>query len=140
MKTKNSIRSRGVAGAPAWPRSYIGLAAVILLALAFSREAAANPTGMTVVQGTATAANNGPHLLVTASQNAYLSWQSFNIGAGQTTTFVQPSASSVVWNQINGVAPSQIWGSLNANGVVVLMNSSGFFFGPNSEVKAAGFV
>ena len=106
----------------------------------FARVALANPQGMTVVQGTATAVRTGPQLTVTASQNAFLNWQSFNIRAGQTTTFQQPSQTSVVWNQINSASPSQIWGNLNANGVVVLMNSSGFFFGPNSEVRAAGFV
>lgn len=100
----------------------------------------ANPHGMTISSGTATATTSGSQLTVAASQNAFLNWQSFNIGAGETTTFVQPSASSVVWNQINGAAPSQIWGNLNANGTVVLMNSSGFFFGPNCEVKAAGFM
>ena len=50
------------------------------------------------------------------------------------------SASSIVWNRINGQSPSQIYGSLQANGVVVLLNSSGFYFGPNSYVSAAGLV
>jgi filamentous hemagglutinin family protein len=102
--------------------------------------ALANPTGMTVVQGSASTTTSGSHLTITTSQNTFLNWQSFNIGLGQTTTFQQPSAGSVVWNQINGGVPSQIWGNLNANGVVVLMNSSGFYFGPDSHVSAAGFV
>ncbi len=110
------------------------------VAIGIACGAVANPHGMTVGSGTATAATSGSQLTVTASQNAFLNWQSFNIGAGETTTFVQPSAGSVVWNQINGASPSQIWGNLNANGTVVLMNSSGFYFGPNSEIKAAGFV
>ena len=36
--------------------------------------------------------------------------------------------------------PSQIYGTLQANGIVVLLNSSGFYFGPNSFVSAAGLV
>lgn len=100
----------------------------------------ANPTGMTVVSGTATASQTGPQLTITASQNAFLNWQSFNIAAGETTTFLQPSAASIVWNRINDQNPSQIYGSLQANGVVVLMNSSGFYFGPNSFVRTAGLV
>src|SRR6185369_3226295 len=35
---------------------------------------------------------------------------------------------------------SQIYGHLSANGIVVLMNQSGFYFGPGSVVNAAGFV
>ena len=99
-----------------------------------------NPTGMTVASGSATATQNGSQLNITASQNAFLNWQSFNIAAGETTVFQQPSAASVVWNRINDSNPSQIYGGLQANGVVVLMNSSGFYFGPNSFVQAAGLV
>ena len=45
-----------------------------------------------------------------------------------------------MWNRVNDPNPSQIFGSLQANGVVVLLNSSGFYFGPNSFVSAAGLV
>ena len=45
-----------------------------------------------------------------------------------------------MWNRINDPNPSQIYGSLQANGIVVLLNSSGFYFGPNSFVSAAGLV
>lgn len=100
----------------------------------------ANPNGLTVQSGTVTTATQGSHLTVNASHNAFLHWQSFNIDPGQTTTFVQPSSSSVVWNSIHDANPSQIWGRLDANGVVVLMNPAGFHFGPDSVVSAAGLV
>src|ERR1039457_1245535 len=67
-----------------------------------------------------------------------LNWQSFNIAAGETTVFNQPSISSVVINRINDANPSQIVGTLRANGIVVLLNLSGFYFGPNSYVSAGG--
>ena len=101
----------------------------------------ANPQGMSVAAGNANATAKGPNLDIrTTSRNTFLNWQSFNIAPGETTTFRQPSASSVVWNRINDPNPSQIWGHLNANGIVVLMNQSGFYFGPGSVVNAAGFV
>jgi filamentous hemagglutinin family protein len=106
----------------------------------WTSHALANPTGLTVASGSATASQNGSRLTITASQNALLNWQSFNIAAGETTIFQQPSAQSIVWNRINNANPSQILGNLQANGVVVLMNSSGFYFGPNSFVQAAGLV
>ena len=102
--------------------------------------ALANPNGLTVQSGSASAVLNGNQLNVTVSHNAFLNWQSFNIGAGETTTFIQPSASSIVWNNIHDQNASQIYGNLNANGVVVLMNQSGFYFGPNSFVSAAGLI
>ena len=112
----------------------------LLLLLAAPLRGVANPTGMTVNSGSASAVNNGSTLTVTAANGTRLNWQSFNIAAGETTLFQQPSGSSIVWNSIGGNSASQIYGSLQANGVVVLMNPSGFYFGPNSFVKAAGLV
>ncbi len=103
-------------------------------------EAAANPAGGTATRGTAAFSSSGNQLTVTTSDRATIAWQSFNIGAGQTTTFVQPSASSVVWNQINDPNPSQILGNLNANGLVVLQNPSGFFLGGQAVLNAQGLV
>lgn len=114
------------------------VAAVLTLGVAL--DAPANPTGMTVHGGSAIATVNGSQLTITTSQNASLNWQSFNIAAGETTIFQQPSSTSIVWNRINDQNPSQIYGSLQANGIVVLLNSSGFYFGPNSFVSAAGLV
>src|SRR5215467_6672287 len=58
----------------------------------------ANPVGPTVTKGTATFTTQGPQFTVRTSESAFINWQSFNIGAGQTTRFIQPSASSVVFN------------------------------------------
>ncbi len=104
-----------------------------------SQVALANPGGMTVANGVVTATQNGARLNIQASHNAVINWQNFNIKPGETTTFTQPSAVSVVWNRIFDANPSQIWGSLNANGYVVLMNQNGFYFGPNSVVNVGGF-
>ena len=112
----------------------------LVLGLAAVSRALANPNGMTVASGSATTVTSGSTLTVTAANNAQLNWQSFNIASGETTVFQQPSSSSIVWNSIGGNSASQIYGSLQANGVVVLMNSSGFYFGPNSFVKAAGVI
>ncbi len=116
------------------------LVAASVWLLDFGWRAQANPTGMTVQSGAARAAANGSTLTVTTSQNALLNWQSFNIGAGETTVFNQPSASSLVVNNIHDANASQIYGSLQANGLVVLMNASGFYFGPNSFIKTGGLI
>jgi trimeric autotransporter adhesin len=114
-------------------RAALGLSGVCLPALA-------NPQGMSVAAGAASTASSGSTLTVTTSPRAVLNWQSFNIGSGEKTVFNQPSPGSIVWNQINDPNPSKIFGSLQANGVIVLASPSGFWFGPNSVVKAASFV
>jgi filamentous hemagglutinin family protein len=111
-----------------------------LLALVLASNARANPGGLTVQSGTATVSQQGGQLNITASHNAFLNWQSFNIAAGETTRFIQPSAASLVWNHIHDANPSQIYGRLEANGTVVLMNQAGFYFGPSSFVSAAGLI
>ncbi|MEY2466836.1 MAG: hypothetical protein QOD03_1357, partial [Verrucomicrobiota bacterium] len=98
----------------------------------------ANPQGMTVVAGSASAQAGGSQLTLTVGQNTFLNWNSFNIQPGETTTFIQPGANSIVLNNIGGSNPSQIWGTLNANGSVILANANGFYFGPNSMIKVGG--
>jgi filamentous hemagglutinin family protein len=98
----------------------------------------ANPTGLTVSSGSATLQSLGAHLNITVGQAAVLNWQTFNIRPGETTSFLQPSANSVVFNIIGDKNPSQIYGSLNAVGTVILANANGFYFGPNSMIKVGG--
>jgi filamentous hemagglutinin family protein len=100
----------------------------------------ANPVGPTVQQGRATFTSQGPQLNIRTSDRAFINWQSFNIGVGETTTFLQPSSSSLVWNRINDSNPSQILGNLNANGYVVLQNSSGFYIGGQAAITTHGLL
>lgn len=120
--------------------SPVHLLALGLGGLFGSTTAWANPTGMTVVAGTAAGIMQGPTLSLTVSDRAVLNWQSFNLSPGEITRFQQPNAASIVWNQVLDKNPSQIFGSIQANGIVVLANQAGFWFGPDSVVKAASFV
>lgn len=117
------------------------LAVTALLCAATS--AFANPLGGKVVGGSATIQGQGtPGVVIDqSSQNAIINWQSFNIGAGEVTQFVQPNSSSVSLNRVTGDQnPSTIFGTLNANGRVFLVNPDGFLFGPGSSINTAGFL
>ncbi|WP_114240234.1 MBG domain-containing protein [Dyella sp. C9] len=74
------------------------------------------------------------------SQHLSLSWQSFNVGAAATVDFQQPNASSIAVNRIADVNGSQIYGHLDANGQVYLINPYGVLFGPGAQVNAGGLV
>jgi len=107
--------------------------------------AAANgalPTGAQVTSGQATV--NTPtanQMTITqGSQRATLNWQSFNIGAGNTVQFVQPGASSVALNRVVGNNPSSIYGNLNANGQVFLLNPQGVYFSSTARIDTGAFV
>jgi filamentous hemagglutinin family protein len=113
-----------------------------LLALGAS-PAAAEPTGGTVVGGAATIQGQGtPAVIVNqASSSAVINWNTFNIRANESVRFNQPSSSSVVLNRVTGgQGPSEIMGTLTANGRVFLINRDGILFGPGSVVNTAGFL
>lgn len=122
-------------------RQTAGMTLLLLATLDGRLAVQANPTGGTVAAGAATFNTDGAQLTIhQTSGSAFINWNSFNIGAGETTTFVQPSSSSVVWNQINDVNPSQILGNLNANGYVFLQNQNGFYVGGQASITAHGLV
>ncbi|MBX3302693.1 MAG: filamentous hemagglutinin N-terminal domain-containing protein [Nitrospira sp.] len=102
----------------------------------------ANPTGPAVVGGNATVSGLGTSRVTInqASQRAILNWQSFNIAPHEVTQFVQPNASAIALNRIFDHNPSQILGSLRANGTVMLVNPNGVFFGPNAQVNVGGLI
>ncbi|HXZ96337.1 MAG TPA: filamentous hemagglutinin N-terminal domain-containing protein, partial [Burkholderiales bacterium] len=100
----------------------------------------ANPVGPTVVNGQATFATQGPLLSVTNTPGAIINWQQFSIASNETTRFIQQSAASAVLNRVIGVDPSQIFGSLQSNGRVFLINPNGILFGANSKIDVAGLV
>src|SRR5437588_11869297 len=115
-------------------------AALIALAAA---PAAAGPDGATVVGGAATIqGQGGPAVVVNQSSNsAIINWNTFNIGARESVRFNQPGSSSVVLNRVTGgLGPSEILGTLSANGRVFLINRDGILFGPSSVVNTAGFL
>ena len=75
-----------------------------------------------------------------SSATAILNWQSFNISAGNTVQFVQPSSSSVALNRIFDPNVSTISGNLKANGQVYLVNPNGILFGSNAVVNVGGLI
>lgn len=80
---------------------------------------------------------------VTINQHAaqaIINWRSFNIAPNEVTQFIQPSASAIALNRIADVNPSQIFGSLQANGIVMLLNPNGVLFGPTAQVNVGGLI
>lgn len=117
---------------------------VAAVAACFTASVNALPTAPTVVNGTAGFAQSGNVLTVTNSAGAIINWQRFGIAAGETTRFIQPSASSAVLNQVVGVngirEMSQIHGTLSSNGKVWLINPAGILVGASGVIDTAGFI
>ena len=107
---------------------------------ALTTLAQANPEGAKVVNGQATISSHGNTLVIKNSPGAIINWQSFSIGAGQVTDFIQQSVNSAILNRVVGADPSVILGTLESNGHVFLVNPNGVVFGKGATVDAAGLV
>lgn len=132
LSSRSSVRSSGT--------QFRRKAVALGVAMAIASSAYANPTGMSVVAGQATAQTIGNLMQITNTPGAILNWQQFNIDVGQTTQFVQQNAASQVFNRVTGGDVSQILGTLQSNGQVFLINPAGVFFGQGAVVDTAGFL
>ena len=102
----------------------------------------ANPAGEQVVGGAA-AFNRPDAATLIVNQNtdrAVINWNSFSIANGELTRFVQPNSSSAVLNRVVTANPSSIYGTLQANGNVYLINPGGVLVGAGGVLNTASFV
>lgn len=74
------------------------------------------------------------------SGSAVVNYNSFNIGAGETVRFIQPSSSAAILNRVTGGGRSVIAGNLLANGQVYLINQNGILFSSSARVNVGGLV
>jgi filamentous hemagglutinin family protein len=121
----------------------ITVAAAIVTSLIMAASGAdALPTGGQVAAGQA--AINTPSStqmnINQGSNQAIINWNSFGIGKGESVKITQPSSQSTLLNRVLGNNPSQIFGSLSANGRVFLTNPSGILFAPGASVNVGGLV
>jgi len=107
----------------------------------------ANPSGgvANVVGGMPTATfsqpPSSPVLTITNQPNAIINWSSFSILANETTIFNQVDSASRVLNRVTTPGSmSEIFGNLQSNGKVYLINPNGIVFGNGSQVNVAGLV
>ena len=100
-----------------------------------------NPVGEQVVAGAASFRRDGTTLTIQQSTDrAIINWSDFSISSGAITRFIQPSAASAVLNRVIGGNLSEIYGSLQANGSVYLINPAGILVGPSGTINSHSFM
>ncbi len=80
------------------------------------------------------------HTNITASDHSIGNFDSFGVATNHYANVTQDSSSSVALFRVVGDSPSEIMGTLTANGKLMVVNPNGVFFGPNSTVDVAGLV
>jgi filamentous hemagglutinin family protein len=117
------------------------IALAIALALGAAGVAHAGQTGGQIVSGSGAIHQNGAITTINqGSQQLSLNWQSFDIAPNETVNFVQPGRDAIAVNRILGNSASEIYGHLNANGQVWLINPNGVLFGQGAQVNVGGLV
>lgn len=104
--------------------------------------ASANPSGGEVAAGQVSFSNPDANTLQVdqTSDTAIINWESFSIAGNETVIFSQPSASAAVLNRVLSGSPSEILGTMTANGRVFIVNPLGVLFGEGATVDVGGLV
>ena len=121
---------------------------VVFLVLGLNLKLSANeisnntlPTDPNVTHGTAEISQGANQLTIDQQTDKLITnWSSFNIGSDAKVQFNQPSSNSSALNHVNSADPSYIYGSLEANGKVILINPNGVIFSKGSRVDVGAIV
>ncbi|GJG92812.1 hypothetical protein CBA19C6_00005 [Cupriavidus pauculus] len=118
------------------------VALALLLVDISTARAQALPTHGNVVAGQATISQpNGNTMNIDqGSQRAVIDWNTFNICKGNTVQFNQPNAQAQALNRVTGGLPSNIQGSLLANGQVLIQNANGVLFAHGAVVNVGSLL
>lgn len=106
-------------------------------------SAYALPVGENIVSGKADILRYGNGQQMSINQHSdklVTDWHSFDIDKGQRVTFNQPGATSIALNRVVGQDGSAIYGNLDANGRVFLVNPNGILFGKGAQINVGGLV
>jgi filamentous hemagglutinin family protein len=123
------------------PRRFLRKISLVMMACCLAHgPAGANPENPLVTHGRADIVGRGNVLTITNTPGTVINWQNFNIRPGEITRFIQQGSDSAVLNRIVGQDPSQIFGALESNGRVFLINPNGILFGAGARVDVNGFV
>ena len=141
----DSSRPHAHRGRPALARAACVAAIVALLLSAlfgYPGMALAGPTGGQVVAGSGTIQRPSADttLIQQQSQSLSIDWTGFDVAGHELVKFQQPSSSSAVLNRVFNELPSQIYGRIQANGQVFIMNPNGVVFGPGARVEVGGLM
>src|ERR1035437_5991317 len=116
------------------------LIVVAISACFVSAPAWSNPTAPQVVNGSANFNQKGNLLTVNNTNGAIINWNTFSIGANETTRFNQTSAASSVLNRVLANDPSVLLGTLSSIRRVWLVNPAGIMVGQGARIDVAGFI
>ena len=117
------------------------LALLIACSVGIAPAQAADATNAAVVAGSGFVRTAGNTTTVNqGTARLAIDWTSLSTRATEALVFNQPNAQAIALNRIIGTSPSELLGSLTANGQVFILNPNGVLFGAGSQVNVGGLV
>ena len=95
----------------------------------------AGPENAQVVNGKASIQRSGYNTTITVSDKAIINYSRFDIARPETVQFIQPGSSASVLNRILSTNPTNINGTLLANGRVFFVNPAGVYIGAGARIN-----
>ncbi|WP_411883176.1 YDG domain-containing protein [Polaromonas sp. YR568] len=133
-----NAKGRGKSGSA---RNKAALLMLVPLAGLMHQARAADAANAAVVSGAGTVATSGQITTINqATQKLAIDWTSLSTRANEALVFNQPNAQAIALNRITGSSPSELLGSLTANGQIFILNPNGVLFGAGSQVNVGGLV
>ncbi|MCB1115273.1 MAG: filamentous hemagglutinin N-terminal domain-containing protein [Chlamydiia bacterium] len=101
----------------------------------------ANPSGHEVMHGSASIQQmDSKTLHIHVGDKAIIHWKDFSIEKGELTKVFQKSCKSALLNRVKGDNPSHIFGRLESNGQIFLINPHGIVIGKEGQIDTGAFL
>jgi len=79
-------------------------------------------------------------LNINASDRAIINYRSFDIRENESVIINLPDVNNAILNRVLGDKASDILGNLTCNGIFVLVNRNGIYFGPKANIDVGGLI
>jgi filamentous hemagglutinin family protein len=79
-------------------------------------------------------------LNINASDKAIINYKSFDIKENESVMINLPAVDNEILNRVLGDQASSILGKLTCNGIFIIVNKNGIYFGPGANVDVAGLI
>ncbi len=115
---------------------FLGIISILVLSNGFS-----NPSGEKVVSGKVQVQKLDKEMIISlTSQKGIINWQDFSINLDEITKINFNVENGAVLNRVISSNPSQIFGRLESNGKVYLINQNGILVGKSGVIDTKGFI
>ena len=113
----------------------------VILVFLFNIPVYAAPNGANVVHGNVNITQSGSSTVINQNTDkAIINWNSFDINKGESVLFNQNSSSSIVLNRVTNGLPTNIFGSISANGNVFILNQAGVLVRNGASINTNSFL